>query len=210
VKTRLLVLALGVALVRPARRACAEDDATPANEHAMRAPAAPAKKTKKKPKPDEKPTRLSEVVVAAKKPQSAASSGEIRARDLELELRPHSTSQEILNDLPGIVVAQHQGGGKAPQWFVRGFDADHGTDLAVFIDDLPINLRTHAHGQGYADLNPLIPEVIDTIEVHKGPYLAEYGDFATAGALNFVTKDPSTRTTRATRSRASVAGSRAC
>ncbi len=186
-KTKLLVLALAVALVCPARRLRAGDVATPADERATPAPAAGPKKTKKKPKPDEKPTRLSEVVVAAKKPQPAASSSEVRARDLEL--RPHSTTQEILNDLPGIVVAQHQGGGKAPQWFVRGFDADHGTDVAVFIDDLPINLRTHAHGQGYADLNPLIPEVLDAVEVHKGPYLAEYGDFATAGALNFVTRD---------------------
>src|SRR5581483_907350 len=71
----------------------------------------------------------------------------------------------------------------------RGFDADHGTDIAVFVDDLPANLRTHAHGQGYADLNPLIPEVVDTLRLRKGPYFAEYGDFATAGALDVVTKD---------------------
>jgi outer membrane receptor protein involved in Fe transport len=102
---------------------------------------------------------------------------------------PHGTTQEILNNIPGLVVAQHQGGGKAPQWLIRGFDADHGTDIAVFVDDLPMNLRTHGHGQGYADLNPLIPEVVDSIQLRKGPYFAEYGDFATAGALNFVTKD---------------------
>ncbi len=140
----------------------------------------PAEKT-------ESPTRLEEVVVEAQRPLSAASSDEIRARDYEL--RPHATTQEILNNVPGLVVAQHQGGGKATQWLLRGFDADHGTDVAVFVDDLPINLRSHAHGQGYADLNPLIPEVVDTIQLRKGPYFAEYGDFATAGALNVVTRD---------------------
>ena len=98
--------------------------------------------------------------VEAKRPLSAASSDEIRARDYEL--RPHATTQEILNNIPGLVVAQHQGGGKATQWLIRGFDADHGTDVAVFVDGLPINLRTHAHGQGYADLNPLIRAVDKT------------------------------------------------
>ncbi len=132
-------------------------------------------------------TRLGEVVVEAERPLSTASSDDIRARDYDL--RPHGTTQEILNDIPGLVVSQHQGGGKAPQWLIRGFDADHGTDIAVSIDDLPINFRSHAHGQGYADLNPLIPEVVDTIQLRKGPYFAEYGDFATAGALNVVTRD---------------------
>src|SRR5207237_10309747 len=98
----------------------------------------------------------------------------------EFEMRPHATPLEILNDLPGVVVAQHQGGGKAPQYLVRGFDADHGTDFAVFIDDLPINLRTHAHGQGYADLNPLIPEVVERFDLHKGPYAAQFAHFPTA------------------------------
>src|SRR5439155_19096586 len=131
--------------------------------------------------------RLGEVEVVARPEEPAASTEQIPAR--ELEMRPHSTPFEILNDLPGVVVAQHQGGGKAPQYLVRGFDADHGADFAVFIDDLPINLRTHAHGQGYADLNPLIPEVIERFDLHKGPYAAQFGDFATAGALDVVTKD---------------------
>ncbi len=130
---------------------------------------------------------VEEVVVEAKKPLSAASSDEIRARDYDL--RPHATTQEMLNDVPGLVVAQHQGGGKAPQYLVRGFDADHGTDFAVFVDDLPVNLPTHAHGQGYADLNFLIPETVDRLQLYKGPYFAQFGDFANAGALNFVTKD---------------------
>ena len=131
--------------------------------------------------------RLEEVVVEARKPLSAASSEEVRARDYEL--RPHATTQEILNDLPGVIVAQHQGGGKATQYLVRGFDADHGTDFAVFVDDLPVNLPTHAHGQGYADLNFLIPETVDRLNLYKGPFFPQFGDFATAGALNLVTRD---------------------
>ncbi len=131
--------------------------------------------------------RLEEVVVEAKRPLSAASSDEIRAQDYEL--RPHRTTQEILNNVPGLVVAQHQGGGKATQYLIRGFDADHGTDFAVFVDDLPVNLPTHAHGQGYADLNFLIPETVDRLQLYKGPYFVQFGDFATAGALNVVTKE---------------------
>lgn len=132
-------------------------------------------------------TKLDEVVIEAKKPVSAASSDEVRARDYEL--RPHDTTQEILNNLPGVVVAQHQGGGKATQYLVRGFDADHGTDFAVSVDGLPVNLPTHAHGQGYADLNFVIPETIERLQLRKGPYFADLGDFANAGALNMVTRD---------------------
>ncbi|MBI3783110.1 MAG: TonB-dependent receptor plug domain-containing protein [Deltaproteobacteria bacterium] len=130
---------------------------------------------------------LGEVVVEAKKPMSAASSDEVRAHDYEL--RPHATTMEILNNIPGLVVAQHQGGGKAPQYLIRGFDADHGTDIAVSVDGLPVNMVTHAHGQGYADLNFLIPETVERFTLRKGPYFADVGDFANAAALNFVTKD---------------------
>ena len=131
--------------------------------------------------------RLEEVVVEAKKPLSAASSEEIRAKDYEL--RPHETVKEILNNVPGLVVQQHQGGGKATQYLIRGFDADHGTDFAVFVDGMPVNLRSHAHGQGYADLNFVIPETVERLQLYKGPYFAQFGDFATAGALNMVLKD---------------------
>jgi outer membrane receptor protein involved in Fe transport len=81
------------------------------------------------------------------------------------------------------------GGGKAEQYLIRGFDADHGTDIALFVDGLPVNLRSHAHGQGYADLHFLIPETVRAVEVLKGPYFPEYGDFATAAVVSFVTKD---------------------
>ncbi len=134
-----------------------------------------------------KTSELSEVVVEAKKPLTSASSDEVREKDYAV--RPHDTMMEILNNIPGLVVAQHQGGGKAPQWLIRGFDADHGTDFAVFLDNLPINLPTHAHGQGYADVNFIIPETLERFQLYKGPYFPQFGDFANAGALNFVTKE---------------------
>ncbi len=130
---------------------------------------------------------LGEVLVEARKPLSSASSEEIRARDFTM--RPHGTLQEVLNNVPGLVVAQHQGGGKPPQWLVRGFDGDHGSDFAVFVDEMPVNLVSHAHGQGYADINFIIPETIQRLQLFKGPYFPEFGDFANAGALNIVLKD---------------------
>ena len=83
---------------------------------------------------------------------------------------------------------QHLGGGKADEYFLRGFDADHGTDFAIFVDGIPVNLPNNAHGQGYADLHWLIPETVDHIDVTKGPYFVQYGDFDTAGAVNIITK----------------------
>ncbi len=95
----------------------------------------------------------------------------------------------MLRLIPGFLAIEHSGGaGKADQYFLRGFDADHGTDVAFFTDGMPINLRTHAHGQGYTDLNFIIPETIEGLEVSKGAYLPEYGDFATAGVVNFRTR----------------------
>lgn len=192
-KTRRYALVLAGALVlyalpagaesRPKSADAAADTAT-ADEPTTDEPTEPTAAPSSKPRPR---TRLDEVVVEATKPFSAASSDEIRARDYEL--RPHGTVFEILNNVPGLVVAQHQGGGKAPQWLVRGFDADHGTDFAVSVDELPINLVTHGHGQGYADVNPIIPEVVERLQLRKGPYFADLGDFATAGGLNFVTRD---------------------
>ena len=133
--------------------------------------------------PEEHPTAAEN----APPEQAAATAEEHPFTDYDL--RPHSTQIDILNDLPGVVVAQHQGGGKAPQYLVRGFDADHGTDFAVSVDGLPVNLPTHAHGQGYADLNFLIPETVKDLRLYKGPYFLEFGDFANAGALEFLTKD---------------------
>jgi len=117
---------------------------------------------------------------------SAASSRTVR--DQDFLLRPMNSPEDIMRVVPGLVTAQHQGGGKADQLFLRGFDADHGTDVAVFIDGIPVNMPSHAHGQGYSDLHFIIPEAIERVDVTKGPYFAEYGDFDTAGAANLATR----------------------
>ena len=85
--------------------------------------------------------------------------------------------------LPGLIATQHSGEGKANQYFLRGFNLDHGTDIYITLADMPVNMRTHAHGQGYADLNFMIPELIKGIDYSKGPYYADKGDFDTAGAV---------------------------
>lgn len=130
---------------------------------------------------------LNEVTVQGIRPISAASSKEIRA--IDRQLKPFRSSQDMLLMVPGLFIAQHQGGGKAEQIFLRGFDCDHGTDVAINVDGMPVNMVTHAHGQGYADLHFLISETVDEMDVNKGPYLANIGDFYTAGAVNFKTKD---------------------
>jgi outer membrane receptor protein involved in Fe transport len=102
----------------------------------------------------------------------------------ELNARPVARPGEILEAVPGLIVTQHSGEGKANQYFLRGYNLDHGTDLAISVDDVPVNMRTHAHGQGYADLNWLMPETINTLEIRKGPYFADEGDFASVGNLH--------------------------
>lgn len=106
---------------------------------------------------------------------------------VDLKIAPVNSSQEILRKVPGLIIGQHAGGGKAEQIFLRGFDIDHGTDINLSVDGLPVNMVSHAHGQGYSDLHFLIPETIDKISFGKGPYYAEYGDFATAGYVSFKT-----------------------
>lgn len=132
-------------------------------------------------------TGLNEVTIQGIRPITASSSKEIRT--IDMQLKPFRTSQDMLLMVPGLFIAQHQGGGKAEQIFLRGFDCDHGTDVSVNVDGMPVNMVTHAHGQGYADLHFLISETVDEMDVNKGPYLANIGDFYTAGAVNFKTKD---------------------
>jgi outer membrane receptor for Fe3+-dicitrate len=108
---------------------------------------------------------------------------------IDLATAPVKSSQEILRKVPGLFIGQHAGGGKAEQIFLRGFDIDHGTDIAIAVDGMPVNMVSHAHGQGYADLHFVIPETIDKIDFGKGSYYASKGDFATAGYVNFKTKD---------------------
>ncbi|RTY91415.1 TonB-dependent receptor [Flavobacterium sp. RSP46] len=108
---------------------------------------------------------------------------------IDLETTPVNSSQEILRKVPGLFIGQHAGGGKAEQIFLRGFDIDHGTDIAISVDGMPVNMVSHAHGQGYADLHFVIPETVEKIDFGKGTYYANKGDFATAGYVAFQTKD---------------------
>ena len=108
-----------------------------------------------------------------------------QADSAEIAARPYLRRSEILETVPGLVTTQHAGGGKATQYFLRGFNLDHGTDFAVSIEGMPVNMRTHAHGQGYADLNFLIPEFVERLDYVKGTYLARNGDFSSAGSADF-------------------------
>ena len=108
---------------------------------------------------------------------------------LDLQLSPVNSSQEVLRKVPGLIIGQHAGGGKAEQLFLRGFDVDHGTDVSLSVDGMPVNMVSHAHGQGYSDLHFVIPETINKIGFGKGPYYAKEGDFNTAGYVDFTTKD---------------------
>ena len=130
---------------------------------------------------------LAAVTVEANQPFSAASSKAIR--NFDLKVKPVRSAQDVLSLVPGLFIAQHAGGGKAEQIFMRGFDADHGTDVGVYVDGLPVNMVTHGHGQGYADLHFIIPEIIDGLTVYKGPYFAQYGNFGTAGSVDLRTTD---------------------
>jgi len=110
----------------------------------------------------------------------AASQGSVTAT--LIASRPTLRPAEVLEFVPGVIVTQHSGDGKANQYFLRGFNLDHGTDFATFVDGMPVNMPTHAHGHGYSDLNWLIPELVSRIDYKKGPYYAEEGDFSSAGA----------------------------
>lgn len=112
----------------------------------------------------------------------SASQGAITAR--QLDARPIMRSGEVLETVPGVVISQHSGEGKANQYYLRGFNLDHGTDFASTVAGMPVNQPTHGHGQGYSDLNFLIPELVSGVQFAKGPYFADQGDFATAGSAN--------------------------
>lgn len=107
----------------------------------------------------------------------------------EIALRPLLRTGDVLELVPGMVVTQHSGTGKANQYFLRGFNLDHGTDFATYVDGMPVNMRTHGHGQGYTDLNFVIPETIETLAYKKGPYYADVSDFSSAGSAHMRTAD---------------------
>jgi hypothetical protein len=111
----------------------------------------------------------------------SANQGQVSAADIAL--RPLLRPGEIVEQIPGVIITQHSGSGKANQYFLRGFNLDHGTDLAVSVDGMPVNMPSHAHGQGYADLNFLIPDLVETVDYEKGPYYTDVGDFGSAGAF---------------------------
>ena len=127
--------------------------------------------------------KLEEVVI-----QSKLSAMNVISK-IDLQTSPVNSSQEILRKVPGLFIGQHAGGGKAEQIFLRGFDIDHGTDIAISVDGMPVNMVSHAHGQGYADLHFVIPDIIEKIDFGKGTYYANKGNFATAGYVAFQTKD---------------------
>jgi outer membrane cobalamin receptor len=127
---------------------------------------------------------LTEVTINSKKASGLNTIGAV-----DIKLRPINTSQDVLRIVPGLFIAQHAGGGKAEQIFLRGFDIDHGTDIAITVDGMPVNMVSHAHGQGYADLHFLIPETVEKTDFDKGPYFVQKGNLATAAYVDFKTKD---------------------
>ncbi|MEZ5326924.1 MAG: TonB-dependent receptor plug domain-containing protein [Verrucomicrobiales bacterium] len=133
--------------------------------------------------------RVTDTVIVVGKAEdllgSAPSSSKGQANNEELSQRPVLRRGELLEAVPGVVITQHSGGGKANQYFVRGFNLDHGTDFHVSLDGMPVNFRTHAHGQGYADLNFLIPEFIERLDYFKGPFYPQLGDLSTAGGAQY-------------------------
>jgi len=133
------------------------------------------------------PTQLPEVVVEGRQDSmigisSSASQGTTGAA--QLADRPILRSGEIMETVPGVIITQHAGGGKANQYFLRGFNLDHGTDFATYLDGMPLNLPSHAHGEGYSDMNVVIPELVERLDYEKGPYYAEVGNYGSAGAAH--------------------------
>ncbi|RXK59411.1 TonB-dependent receptor [Lacibacter luteus] len=126
---------------------------------------------------------LKELVIAAGNANKVYST----ISKIDLNKRPVNSAQEFLRYVPGLFIAQHQGGGKAEQIFLRGFDVDHGTDVQITVDGIPVNMPSHAHGQGYADMHFVIPELVKTIDYGKGSYYTEHGNFNTAGYVELQT-----------------------
>ncbi|WP_231883728.1 MULTISPECIES: TonB-dependent receptor [Methylomonas] len=183
-----LVLGLGLAELGFA----AEPDQTVQTAEAVPARAEPAKR-KAKAKQEkieemeavevEEPGRAKDLIGIA----GSASQGEVSQK--QFEHRPLSRNGELVEVIPGAVATQHSGSGKANQYFLRGFNLDHGTDFTTYVDGIPMNMTTHAHGQGYMDINSIIPELVKKVEYGKGPYYAEVGDFSAAGYAKMYTMD---------------------
>ncbi len=135
-------------------------------------------------------TQLDQVTVTADRLSDQVDSATVGTVYAEqFQNRPLSRPGELLEVVPGLIVTQHSGEGKANQYFLRGFNLDHGTDFATWIDDMPVNMPTHAHGQGYSDTNFLVPELVQSIDYRKGPYYPQWGDFSAAGAADIHLRD---------------------
>jgi hypothetical protein len=161
--------------------------ATPAVQAGENVPA--ATETPEVAKPTGKVLSLPEVVVEGRQDSLlgiADSAGQGTTGAAQLADRPILRSGEVLETVPGVIITQHAGGGKANQYFLRGFNLDHGTDFAVFLDDMPLNLPSHAHGEGYADMNTVIPEFVERVDYEKGPYYADVGNYGSAGSAHLV------------------------
>jgi len=115
---------------------------------------------------------------------TADSASEGAADLASFQARPKLRPGDIVEAVPGVVATQHSGDGKANQYFLRGFNLDHGTDFAMSVDGMPVNMPSHGHGQGFADLNFLIPELVSGVRYRKGPYFADGGDFSLAGSAS--------------------------
>jgi hypothetical protein len=163
-------LACALALLCGASRCAVAADATPV-------PASPAASAQPLPAVTVLGNYLNAVGTS-----DAASQGAVTAT--LIAARPTLRPAEVLEFVPGLIVSQHSGDGKANQYYLRGFNLDHGTDFATFVAGMPVNMVSHAHGQGYSDLNWLIPELVDRIAYRKGPYFADEGDFSSAGAAH--------------------------
>lgn len=170
-----LHLALVSALALPVTAVCAESRADESETLPVAAPLAPA-------------TDLDGVVVVGRRENlvgEAVSASEGVVGQEEISVQPILRSGDLLEFVPGLVSTQHSGSGKANQYFLRGFNLDHGTDFATFVDGMPVNMRTHGHGQGYTDLNFLIPEAVEELSYRKGVNYADVGDFSSAGSARF-------------------------
>jgi hypothetical protein len=144
------------------------------------------------PAPTAAPVELEEIIIDGKADDLlgvADSATKGRATPRDFLSRPLMRRGEILETIPGMMITQHAGGGKANQYFLRGFNLDHGTDFSISLEGMPLNMRTHAHGQGYTDLNLLIPELVQSLDYAKGTYTAADGDLSSAGSANFLLWD---------------------
>ena len=138
------------------------------------------------------PGSLQEITVTAQRLEllgTASTASEGVVDDQELQLSPQYRPGQLLETVPGLIVTLHSGEGKANQYLMRGYNLDHGTDLETYVDGMPINQPTHAHGQGYTDLNFMIPELADQITYTKGPYYANVGDFGAVGSVHVNYRD---------------------